>query len=49
LLQVAAVYLSPLAELLGTQTLPLIDLAVVMGLSLLGHADIRLDRKLYPR
>ena len=39
----------PLAELLGTQTLPLIDLAVVIGVSLLGYADIRLDRKLHPR
>ncbi|HEX5384474.1 MAG TPA: HAD-IC family P-type ATPase, partial [Propionibacteriaceae bacterium] len=49
LLQLAAVYVPPLARLLGTQPLPLLDLAVVAGLSLLGYAGIRLDRKLHPR
>jgi P-type Ca2+ transporter type 2C len=49
LLQLAAVYLPPLATLLGTQPLPLRDLAVVTGLSLLGYVGIRLDRKLHPR
>jgi Ca2+-transporting ATPase len=49
LLQLAAVYVPPLAGLLGTQPLPLVDLGVVAGLSLLGYAGIRLDRKLHPR
>jgi P-type Ca2+ transporter type 2C len=49
LLQLAAVYAPPLAELLGTQPLPLRDLAAVTGVSLLGYAGIRLDRKLHPR
>jgi Ca2+-transporting ATPase len=49
LLQLAAVYVPPLARLLGTQPLHLLDLAVVAGLSLLGYAGIRLDRKLHPR
>ena len=49
LLQLSAVYVPPLAELLGTQPLPLRDLAVVTGVSLLGYAGIRLDRKLHPR
>jgi Ca2+-transporting ATPase len=48
LLQLAAVYLPPLAALLGTQALPWHDLAVVTGLSLLGYAGIWLDRKLHP-
>ena len=49
LLQLAAVYVPPLASLLGTHPLPLLDLAVVTGISLLGYAGIRLDRKLHPR
>jgi P-type Ca2+ transporter type 2C len=49
LLQLAAVYVPPLATLLGTQPLPLLDLAVVAGVSVLGYAGIRLDRKLHPR
>jgi Ca2+-transporting ATPase len=49
LLQLSAVYVPPLAELLGTQPLSLRDLAVVTGVSLLGYAGIRLDRKLHPR
>jgi P-type Ca2+ transporter type 2C len=49
LLQLAAVYLPPLAAVLGTQPLPWQDLAIVTGLSLLGYAGIRLDRKLHPR
>jgi Ca2+-transporting ATPase len=49
LLQLAAVYVPPLTTLLGTQPLPLPDLAVVAGLSVLGYAGIRLDRKLHPR
>jgi Ca2+-transporting ATPase len=49
LLQLAAVYVPPPAELLGTQPLPLRDLAVVTAVSLLGYAGIWLDRKLHPR
>jgi Ca2+-transporting ATPase len=49
LLQLAAVYMPPLAELLGTRPLPLRDLAIVTAVSLLGYAGIRLDRKLHPR
>jgi Ca2+-transporting ATPase len=49
LLQLAAVYMPPLAELLGTRPLPLGDLAIVTAVSLLGYAGIRLDRKLHPR
>jgi Ca2+-transporting ATPase len=48
LLQLAAVYVPPLAVLLGTRPLPWQDLAIVTGLSLLGYAGIRLDRKLHP-
>jgi Ca2+-transporting ATPase len=48
LLQLAAVYLPPLAALLKTQPLPWHDLAIVTGLSLLGYAGIWLDRKLHP-
>jgi Ca2+-transporting ATPase len=49
LLELAAVYVPPLAELLGTQPLPLRDLAIVTAVSLLGYLGIRLDRKLHPR
>jgi Ca2+-transporting ATPase len=49
LLQLAAVYVPPLAELLGTQPLSLRDLGLVMGVSLLGYAGIWLDRKVHPR
>jgi Ca2+-transporting ATPase len=49
LLQLAAVYVPPLAGLLGTEPLPLRDLAIVTGVSLLGYAGIWLDRKLHPR
>jgi Ca2+-transporting ATPase len=49
LLQLSAVYVPPLAELLGTHPLSLGDLAIVTGVSMLGYAGIRLDRKLHPR
>ncbi len=49
LLLLAAVYIAPLARLLGTQPLPLLDVAVVAALSLLGYVGIRLDRRLHPR
>jgi hypothetical protein len=42
-------FMPPLAAVLGTQPLPWQDLAIVTGLSLLGYAGIRLDRKLHPR
>jgi P-type Ca2+ transporter type 2C len=48
LLQLAAVYVSPLADLLGTRPLPLFDLCVVAAVSVVGYAGIRLDRKLHP-
>ena len=35
--------------ILGRSTDPVPDLAVVTGVSLLGYAGIRLDRKLHPR
>ncbi|NUR84657.1 MAG: cation-translocating P-type ATPase, partial [Nonomuraea sp.] len=44
LLQVAALYLPPLQQLLGTQPLAPGDLLVVCALSALGYAAIRLDR-----
>jgi Ca2+-transporting ATPase len=48
-LQLAAVYLPPLAGLMGTQPLPARDLAVVAVVSLVGYAGVKLDRKLHPR
>jgi Ca2+-transporting ATPase len=43
-LQLAAVYIPPLADLLGTQPLPPADLLIVCAASTLGYAAIRLDR-----
>ena len=48
-LQLAGVYLPPLQQLLGTESLPLSDLLVVAALSTLGYVAIRLDRVLHPR
>ncbi|QLY28593.1 cation-translocating P-type ATPase [Nocardia huaxiensis] len=47
-LQVGAVYLSPLQQLLGTESLALADLLIVSALSVLGYAAVRLDRVLHP-
>jgi P-type Ca2+ transporter type 2C len=44
LLQLAAVYLPPLANLLGTRPVPMTDLLVVGAAATLGYAAIRLDR-----
>ena len=43
-LQLAGVYLPPLADLLGTQPVGPLELAVIAVLSCLGYAAIRLDR-----
>jgi P-type Ca2+ transporter type 2C len=48
LLQLAGLYLPFLRDLLGTQPLTLLDLAVVCALSTLGYAAVRLDRVLFP-
>ncbi|MEV0389247.1 cation-transporting P-type ATPase [Nonomuraea sp. NPDC050643] len=48
LLQLAALYVPPLRELLSTQPLPLSDLLIVTALSALGYAAVRLDRILHP-
>ncbi len=48
LLQFAGVYLAPLRELLGTQPLSIVDIAVCVALSTLGYAAIRLDRIVHP-
>jgi len=48
LLQIAAIYLPPLRALLGTQPLPLTDLAIVSAISTLGYAAVRLDRIVHP-
>ncbi|MFI9080228.1 cation-translocating P-type ATPase [Streptomyces sioyaensis] len=47
-LQAAGVYLPPLQALLGTEPLPLTDLAIAAGLSGLGHVVMRLQRWLCP-
>jgi Ca2+-transporting ATPase len=44
LLQLAGLYLAPLRELLGTEPLSIVDLAVVGVLSCLGYVAVRLDR-----
>jgi Ca2+-transporting ATPase len=44
LLQLAAIYLPPLAHLLGTTPLRLTDLLVVAALCPLGYVAVRLDR-----
>jgi P-type Ca2+ transporter type 2C len=48
LLQLAAVYLPPLRELLGTQPVQITDLLVVAAAATLGYATIRLDRLTFP-
>ncbi|WP_413798423.1 cation-translocating P-type ATPase [Streptomyces iranensis] len=47
-LQVAGVYLPPLRALLGTEPLPLVDLAIAGALSGLGHVVMRVQRRLFP-
>ncbi len=47
LLQVAGVYVPPLAGLLGTRPLPVADLLIVSALSVLGYVAARLDRILH--
>jgi Ca2+-transporting ATPase len=48
-LQFAGLYLPFLRELLHTQPLTALDLAVVFAASTLGYAAIRLDRALFHR
>jgi Ca2+-transporting ATPase len=48
LLQFAGLYLPPLQDLLGTEPLTLLDLAVVFALSTIGYGALRLDRILHP-
>jgi Ca2+-transporting ATPase len=48
LLQFAGLYVPFLRDLLGTQPLTLLELAVVCALSTLGYAAVRLDRVLFP-
>jgi Ca2+-transporting ATPase len=48
LLQLAAIYLPPLRQLLGTEPLNLTDLLIVSAVATLGYAAIRLDRVLHP-
>ncbi|MGW3353435.1 cation-translocating P-type ATPase [Nonomuraea rubra] len=47
-LQLAALYVPPLRQLLGTQPLTAGDLLIVTALSVLGYAAARLDRILHP-
>jgi Ca2+-transporting ATPase len=47
-LQFAGLYLPPLRDLLGTQPLSTVDIAVCVALSTLGYAAIRLDRVIHP-
>jgi Ca2+-transporting ATPase len=49
LLQVVGVYVPILADVLGTEPLPLTDFAVALGLSVAGYAGVHLDRRLHPR
>jgi P-type Ca2+ transporter type 2C len=49
LLQLAAVYLPPLRELLGTRPVALTDLLIVGAAAIVGYAAIRLDRIVHPR
>jgi Ca2+-transporting ATPase len=48
LLQLAALYLPPLRDLLGTRPLSLLELAIVGALSTLGYAAFKLDRLIHP-
>jgi len=45
-LQVAGLYLPPLRDLLGTHPLPLVDLAIVCAVAVLGYLAVRLDHRL---
>ncbi|RDI55215.1 cation-translocating P-type ATPase [Nocardia mexicana] len=47
-LQLAALYLPPLQQLLGTEAVGFADLLIVIVLSLLGFAAVRLDRIVHP-
>ncbi|MEU9891045.1 cation-transporting P-type ATPase [Sphaerisporangium sp. NPDC051011] len=47
-LQLAGLYLPPFQELLGTRPLSAGDLLIVIALSTLGYAAVRLDRILHP-
>lgn len=47
-LQLAGLYLPPLRDLLGTEPLSPGDLLIVVALSVLGYAAVRLDRVLHP-
>ncbi|WP_410816264.1 cation-translocating P-type ATPase [Micromonospora sp. 050-3] len=47
LLQLAAIYASPLRELLGTEPVAATDLLIVTAMSALGYAAIRLDRRIH--
>jgi Ca2+-transporting ATPase len=49
LLQLAAVYLPPLRDLLGTQPVAVTDLLIVGAAASFGYAAIRLDRLIRPR
>jgi Ca2+-transporting ATPase len=49
LLQLAAVYLPPLRDLLGTEPVQVTDLLIVGAAAALGYAAIRLDRLWFPR
>jgi Ca2+-transporting ATPase len=48
MLQFAGLYLPPLRDLLGTQPLSTVDIAVCVVLSTLGYVAIRLDRVVHP-
>ena len=45
----AAVYLPPLAGLLGTAPLPVEDFAIAIGVSVVGFLGVHLDRLLHGR
>jgi P-type Ca2+ transporter type 2C len=47
-LQAAGVHLPPLRDLLGTEPLPLGDLAIACALSGLGHVAMRVQTRLWP-
>ncbi|MFE2449210.1 HAD-IC family P-type ATPase, partial [Streptomyces sp. NPDC059426] len=47
-LQAAGIYLPPLRALLGTESLPPVDLAIACALSGLGHVAMRVHRRLFP-
>ncbi|WP_062436698.1 cation-translocating P-type ATPase [Herbidospora daliensis] len=47
-LQLAGLYLPPLRDLLGTQPLTAGDLMIVLGVSMLGYAAVRIDRVVHP-